>query len=238
MNKKYNELLESLADLNQTKQIVNRAFKREFEVLEQYDSPEKNISNEAFLFSNPFSGELEKYAFRTTTIEDLKLLTAWHKNSQYCWLLMSAYEKFEQFLESSYFEATGKKSRTLNKILLYFSDNFSSVKFNEANNKFEINLRIAVHLVEKMRHAITHNQGYVDIEKFTKKVISDSGLGEDRILYGEFISQFILEDKVFILEIPTTPPPLIVYHNQYEELVNYLVSYAYLVKGTFSKPST
>ncbi len=36
IDSQYQELLESLADLNQLKQVVNHAFKREFEVLERY----------------------------------------------------------------------------------------------------------------------------------------------------------------------------------------------------------
>lgn len=231
----YKELLENLADLNQVKQIVNDSFKREFEVLDGYSNSQESdevISMNAFVFDNPFTGELKKYAFRTTTIEDLKLLTYWHKNSQYCWLLMSAYEKFEAFLVASYFEVTGKRSRTLNPMLIYFSDSFSSIKSREAKNYFGINLRVALHLVEKMRHAIAHAQGSVpDATLFTSKVIRQSGIGNDRGVHEKFVSQFIYEGKVFILEVPANNHPLFkTFHDQYRILVNYLISYAYLVK--------
>ncbi|MDK9689159.1 hypothetical protein [Halomonas sp. LC1] len=242
IDSKYQELLDNLADLNQLKQVVNHAFKREFEVLERYsDSQESEgiVSREAFGFDNPFTGKLEKYAFRTATIEELKLLTYWHKNSQYCWLLMSAYEKFEKFLISSYFEATGKCSRTLNPMLSYFSDEFSGIKKREAKNEFGINLRVAVHLVEKMRHAIAHEQGLVpDATEFTSKIIRQSGIGNDRELHEAFVSQFIFENKVFILEVPTNNHPILnTFHDQYRILVSYLISYAYLVKDAASQPS-
>src|SRR5690554_2013743 len=90
----YDEFLECLADLNQMKQVVYHAFRREFEILGKYDSENSTeiVSREAFIFDNPFTGTPEKYGFRSATIEDLKQLTFWHKNSQYCWLLMSAFE--------------------------------------------------------------------------------------------------------------------------------------------------
>jgi len=240
IDSQYQKLLENLADLNQLKQVVNHAFKREFEVLERYSNSQESeeiVSREAFGFDNPFTGKLEKYAFRTSTIEDLKLLTYWHKNSQYCWLLMSAYEKFEKFLVSSYFEATGKSSRILNPMLLYFSDSFSSIKTREAKNEFDINLRVAVHLVEKMRHAIAHDQGLVpDATEFTRKVIGQSGIGNDRGLHEEFVSQFIFENKVFILEVPANNHTILkTFHDQYRILVSYLISYAYLVKDAASQ---
>lgn len=235
----YEELLKSFADLNQMKQVVNHAFKREFEALEGYGSDDscEIVSREAFGFDNPFTGQLEKYAFRSTTIEDLKRLTYWHKNSQYCWLLMSAYEKFESYLNSSYFELTEERARTLQSVLLHFSDKYPSIKASEANNAFEINLRVAVHLVEKMRHAIAHNQGAItDLDRFVAKVINDSGIGANRSLHEEFVSQFIQGNQVFILEVPANKYPFLqIYHDQYRILVSYLISYAYLVKKAISE---
>jgi hypothetical protein len=240
IDSQYHELLKNLADLIQLKQVVNHAFKREFEVLERYSNSQESeeiVSREAFGFDNPFTGKLEKYAFRTATIEELKLLTYWHKNSQYCWLLMSAYEKFEKFLSSSYFVATGKCSRTLNPMLSYFSDNFSEIKTREAKNAFGINLRVAVLLVEKMRHAIAHNQGLVpDSTEFTSKVIRQSGISNDRELHEEFVSQFVFENKVFMLEVPASNHPILkTFHDQYRILVSYLISYAYLLKDAASQ---
>lgn len=233
----YDELLESLADLNQVKQVVNRAFKREFEVLEKYDSENslEIVTSDAFLFDNPFTGIPEKYGFRYATVEDLKQLTFWHKNSQYCWLLMSAFEQFEKFLKSSYREVTGSTSRALNPMLLHFSDNYPGIKAGETSNEFGINLRVAVHLVEKMRHVITHNQGMVENpEKFVEKVINDSGVGGNRSCHVAFVSQFIYANKVFILEVPANNDPYLpLFHDQYRILVSYLISYAYLVKNEF-----
>lgn len=233
----YKEFLEGLADLNQIQQIVNRAFEREFTTLEDYDDSKKPsgiITQEAYAFDNPFTGKLEKYAFRDTTIENLKQLTFWHKNSQYCWLLMSAYEKFESFVKLGYKELTGENHpRDLNKTLARLSDTFPCIKDAESKNYFNINLRIAVLLVERMRHAITHNQGVIiDLPEFSKKIINKSGIGNNRSEHEEFISQFIFKNKICIIEISVDDSSrLNRTHDLYRILVSYLISYAYLVNN-------
>jgi hypothetical protein len=124
-------------------------------------------------------------------------------------------------------------------MLSYFSDSFPGIKTREAKNKFGINLRVAVHLVEKMRHAIAHDRGLVpDAAEFTSKVIRQSGIGNDRELHEEFVLQFIVENKVFILEVPANNHPILnTFHDQYRILVSYLISYAYLVKDAASQSS-
>lgn len=231
----YKEFLEGLADLNQIQQIVNRAFEREFTTLENYNDstkPSDIITQEAYAFDNPFTGKLEKYAFRDTTIENLKELTFWHKNSQYCWLLMSAYEKFESFIKPAYKELIEKKPpRDLNKALAQLSDNFPCIKNAESKNYCNINLRVAVLLVERMRHAITHKQGIIsDLPKFITKTINDSGIANNRKDHEEFVSQFIFESKICILELAVDDSSKRNRtHDLYRMLVGYLISYATLI---------
>lgn len=235
---KYDKMLENLAELNLLQRVVDQAFKRELETIEKYREDTRAdgvISHDAFMFKNPLTGQLEKYAFKKTTIEDLKEITIWHKNSQYCWLLMSAYEKFEAFLKDSYYNLTNENEpRKLNKILYYFSENFPEFKKHESDNPLGIHLRIAVNLVEKMRHAIVHEQGVVlDVNKFSDKIIKDSGINNDKAYHKEFASQFIVKNKVFIIEVPANYDARLkrfgVYHDQYRCLVSFLIAYAYLV---------
>lgn len=239
MNSLYENLLSSFADLNQMKQIVNNAFKREFDAIDQYGHSAvlgDVVSREAFLFNNPFSGRREKYASRTTTIEELKKLTFWHKNSQYCWLLMSAYEKFEQHLKLVYIEDSQiirqNKKLDLNRMLCHFSEKYSSIKQRESKNDSGLNLRILIHLIEKMRHAIAHNQGLVpDSNKFFQKIRKDCGIAINCNSYDEFFSQFIVDGKIYILEVPIkSDSRLNLYCDQYTRLVSYLIAYAYLIK--------
>lgn len=233
---KFEEFRESLADLHHLKQVVSQAFRREFESLDRLNdlgSPGEIVSLDAFIFDNPFTGQSEKYAFRKSSVDDLKQLTYWHKNSQYCWLLMSAYEKFETFLKFSYSESTGKPPpRDLNTMLCYFSNTFDGIKIRETKNHFKIDLRFTIHLVEKMRHSIVHDQGVLhSLEIFTGKICKDSGINGNKRLYEEFVSQFVFNSKVFILEVPTNNHPIIKsYHDQYRLLVSYLIAYASLIK--------
>ena len=231
----YDEMLEGLAELNSLQRVANNAFKREFSVIDSYyedNQVDKIISRDAFGFKNPFTGKTEKYAFKNITIDDLRKTTIWHKNNQYCWLLMSAYEKFEIFLKNSFLILKNDgETRNIQPIRLYFTDTYPEFKKSEARNKFGIHLRVAVTLVEKMRHVIAHQQCNVpDIKEFVKRVIDDSGINNDKSDHEEFVSQFIVENKVFILETPANNDKLLpVHHDLYTNLVSYLISYAYLV---------
>ncbi|HCS63917.1 MAG TPA: hypothetical protein DIW64_07395 [Cellvibrio sp.] len=241
IREKYQKLREDFAELNLLQRVVNDAFKREFEVLAEHEKsndPSKIVSHEAFGFDNPFSGRLEKYAFRKTTIKTLKEITVSHKNTQYCWLIADAFEKFEKYLKFVYERLTTRKERDLKKILSYFSNNYDSLKKNEETNAFEVNLKIAVLLVEKLRHAIVHNQGKIeDLEIFTNKVINDSGINNNRDEHELFISQFFIENRVTLLESPIADGLLLQrYHNVYRHVASYLLSYAYLVNEVIVQP--
>ena len=200
----YNDLLKDLADINLIQQVANAAFKREFDILNEFEtnkSSDSVVGNYAFGFDNPFSGEVEKYAFRKTSISDLKNLTLQQKNNQYCWLLSNAFEKFESYVKCSYKVLTTEKlPRDLNKILTYFSNNFPQLNESEKRNKFNIHLKVAVLLVEKLRHAIVHEQGCIlDSNVFINKVIEQSGINNDRLEHEEFIQQFIFDGRYISL---------------------------------------
>lgn len=236
INCSYNTFLKDLADINLAQQVADAAFKREFNILDEFgknQSPESIIGNYAFGFDNPFTGQLEKYAFRKTSVIDLKNLTLRQKNNQYCWLLSNAFEKFECYVKNVFEIITGQDApRELNKILAYFSNNYPELNRNEKTNKIEIHLKVAVLLVEKLRHAIVHDQGQIkDSDVFTSKVIKQSGVNNNRVEHSEFIQQFILDGKVHIVEQPIIDGfSLPRYHDVFRYLVSYLIAYAYLTK--------
>ncbi len=236
IGRSYNNLLKDLADINLIQQIANAAFKREFDILDEFEkskSPETIVGNYAFGFDNPFSGKIEKYAFRKTSISDLKRLTLQQKNNQYCWLLSNAFEKFESYVKHSYQILTAKTApRDLNKTLAFFSNNYPLLNESEKSNKCNIHLKIAVLLVEKLRHAIVHDQGCIlDSQAFINKVIEQSGINNDRLEHEEFIQQFIFNRKVYIVEQPIVDgDSLPRYDDIFRHLVSYLLAYAYLIK--------
>ena len=242
IERSYNNLLKDLADINLIQQVANAAFKREFDILDEFEkskSPNFVVGSYAFGFDNPFSGEVEKYAFRKTSLSDLKSLTLKQKNNQYCWLLSNAFEKFESYVKRSYEMLTTKTApRDLKTTLTYFSNNYPLLNENEKSNKCNIHLKIAVLLVEKLRHAIVHEQGCIlDSKAFINKVIKQSGINNDRLEHEKFIQQFIFDGKVYIIELPIVDGDLLPrYHDIYRHLVSYLLAYAYLIKE-YTEPS-
>lgn len=164
----------------------------------------------------------------------MKKLTLWHKNSQYCWLLTQAYDWFEKFIFSSHKLVLGKqpKKQALNYSLSFFSSTYKRVKESEEINASGIHLKIAVLMIEQLRHQIVHAQGCVnDFDEFSEKIISKSGISNNNPEHREFFRQFVLDDKVYLLERPIKDGyNLPRYHDTYTHLVSYLIGYAGLVK--------
>ncbi|WP_415668845.1 hypothetical protein, partial [Vibrio rarus] len=227
---------EEIADISLMQRVVNNSFKREFEVLGEYEKsnlPSTVISSDAFGAYNIFTGELEKYAIRETEISKLITLTEQHKNNQYCWLLSNAFEKFEKFINTTYnlMSNSDKSKRDLRKVLTYFTDNLPYLKKHEKNNKSGIHLKIAILYIEKLRHAIVHSQGKLDdVEIFVSKTIKDSGISNNKKDHEEFIKQYISNNQVVIFETPIGNKSAFPrYHDVYTHLVSYLIGYAGLV---------
>ncbi|MFA6465883.1 MAG: hypothetical protein WCT30_09015, partial [Desulfurivibrionaceae bacterium] len=110
----------------------------------------------------------------------------------------------------------------------------------EANNKYEINLALAISLIEKLRHIIVHKGGKVDSrDSFIKSTTENCGLynnGNISVENLEFIKQFFGNNKyqnlITLLEIRILPNIPFDFHvNLFEKLTGYLLAYAFLVSG-------
>lgn len=55
-----------------------------------------------FFFPSPYSGNREFIGYRNNNVEEQTYLLLLHKNKQYQWLLVEAYEIFENFIKSVY----------------------------------------------------------------------------------------------------------------------------------------
>ncbi|ODP98199.1 hypothetical protein [Salinivibrio sp. SS2] len=235
--KNHEDLLGHMADIALMQRVIKNSFQREFDLLNEYElknSPSEIISHDAFGSHDLVSGKLKKYAFCQTSIAELKKLTLWHKNSQYCWLLVQAYEWFEKFIFDSHklILREQPKTKALNCSLSFFSSTYTRVKEYEKKNASGIHLKIAVLMIEQLRHQIVHAQGCVnDFDDFSEKIISKSGINNDKPEHRKFFRQFILDNKVYLLERPINDghyPPR--YHDTYTHLVSYLIGYAGLIK--------
>lgn len=137
-----------------------------------------------------------------------------------------------------YVEQSKKKRDTPNSIINIFKTNFPEISEIENNNALDINLRLAVILIEHLRHIIVHNGGVVtDKTDFIKRVLEKSGLynnGKYDETHESFIKNLFGNDEhentVVLLEIRIHPEvPIDVYVNVFDVLSGYLMTYAHII---------
>jgi hypothetical protein len=131
-------------------------------------------------------------------------------------------------------EKRGKPQSILN----HFRKKLPLLQQIETNNKLNTNLKLAIALIEQLRHHIVHTSGVVsNKEQFIKNVLEKSGLynnGKFDVQHKEFIENFFGPDNykntIALLEISTNPEiPLNTYIDIFECLSGYLMAYAHLV---------
>jgi hypothetical protein len=235
--------LEFLLQTSLQHKAVKEAFKRElqyFDKMATNSGGNTEICFHSLIFKDPILGKTVKLKTKRTTIEErIKILWV-HNNNQYCWLLVDCYEKFKAFIKTTYRIDKGVEKVhdkvTLQKMLSYFSEKYPHFKRSESKNAIGIHLRIAVILIEKIRHAIVHKRGFVDSDKFPNIVINEAAINNDRISHEEFILQFIFDNHVKLLELPiSNHNGLFVYHDVFTHLMGYLISYAMLISDVLNK---
>jgi len=87
-----------------------------------------------------------------------------------------------------------KKSKKPHSILNKFRRQFSDLEAIEKNNKLDINLKLAIILIEKSRHIIVHKGGEVfSKDMFISSVAEKSGIASKDT--NKFISTFFCEDR-------------------------------------------
>lgn len=132
-------------------------------------------------------------------------------------------------------------------ILNRFRKQFPEIVDIETNNALNINLALAVTLIEFLRHIIVHNGGKVsDKSKFIERILKKAGLynnGRYEDSYVQFIESFFgtgeYENTIALLEIKVDMNvPLDVTIDQFGKLTGYLMAYALeLYKNIESKIS-
>ena len=106
------------------------------------------VSSQVMLFQDLRTGHIKRYGFSQSTAEHRRDLIAKHKNRQYGWLLVEAYEEFEDFLERIY-AYIGKSDRNA-----WPLEDFGRVKLPELDERsFEWYL----HTVRR-KYGLKHNE--------------------------------------------------------------------------------
>ncbi len=139
----------------------------------------------------------------------------------------------------SWFAEQAKKKKyiphsILNKLRLWFPQ----LKSIEINNKFNVNLWLAITLIEKLRHIIVHRGGKVDNKNlFVENITKACGLFNNGNIAQEhigFISSFFGKDEytnlILLLEMRIHPEvPIGIHICLFEKLTGYLMAYALLI---------
>lgn len=135
-------------------------------------------------------------------------------------------------------QARKKKDITPHSILNRFRKQFPELRAIEATNKLQINLSLAITLIEKLRHVIVHEGGKVSSKKaFIKLTTKQSGLYNNGNISQEHVNLISLffgeneyENLITLLEIRVQPEiPLGGYVNLFGKLTDYLMAYAFLI---------
>ena len=103
-----------------------------------------------------------------------------------------------------------------------------------------MNLRIALELIESLRHRVVHARGEVaDLEEFTRRLLERCGLwnnGKPNEDHRTFVQRYFKSrgDRGFIvtlLEVRAVPEegPLEIVHDVFGGLIGYLMAYAVLI---------
>ena len=220
-------------------------------------------------FNSPFTGSHIFYDFKEKTIRERASDVFLYRNKQYQWLLAEAYEEFEDFLEHAYayygkkdiefwplndygdinlseiknkdfnWHLEKAKKKNTKAITATFRKKFKQLKNIEITNSNEINLRMAIVLIEKLRHVIVHNGGKTSkSSQIIDKVMKESEVyKKGKIPEKEFDfanSLFLTNDShnglVRLLEVKIKEHfPLDVSYDIFMSLIRYLLSYAYII---------
>ncbi|KQA23189.1 hypothetical protein AAY55_12370 [Vibrio metoecus] len=233
----YELFIQGISELHMMQKVAFSAFNRELRILDEFSS--SSTSNEivrydTLTYFDLNTGKNTPLISNETSLAKLKELTYINKNNQYCWLLATAFELFEVYINSVYCNDSQSRNKrdSLNKKLSFFSRSHERIKQLEKDNVSGINLKVAIITIEKLRHCIVHNQGVViDTAQFISKVIEHSGVNNNRCDHVEFISQFIVSKGISVAErAMESNNSLPVYSEPFKHLLSYLVGYAKALK--------
>lgn len=255
-----------MIQLHLTQEVVKGITKEEIRKLGKLENQE--ISSNNFYYRPLEGGELNFYKYKTTSAEERVDFLVIYKDKQYQWLLAEAYEEFEDFLENIYAHIGFKdnnlwkcndfgnttindlqskdyvwfqeqsKQQKIKYILNRLKDVFPEIKKIDQNNAMNVNLKLAIALIEQLRHVIVHKNGVVNVkEEFIKTVLEKAGLynnGKPKLDNRDFIEKYFGggkdENHIRLLDFPQGNGFTTV--NVFQTLTNYLLSYSFFITET------
>lgn len=182
---------------NVAKQAISDLQQRE-KNLEPFSDEDKELfgrSISVFSFYNPYTGTIMPYATKKLSLKETAKLVFEHKNKQYQWLLVEAYELYEDFIVSLYeFIRTDRPELRFSKdangsllpaelknkvspIVNQLRSKLKEFKKIELVNEIHKNLRLYLCMTEKFRHIIVHRKGITaDPDKLVEDILKKANL--------------------------------------------------------------
>jgi hypothetical protein len=281
----FDKYTSEVAEIYFYQESVKHTFKNEYDQLIKYQNtqsinPEHKanvpFSFHSFSFRNAQNGEDCRFAFMERSLDETINELFLHKNRQYQWFFVEAYEAFEDFIENAYafagyndnnfwplsdfgnislselkgkdyqwfIDQVEKKKGKPRSILNHFNSKLPQMMKVVENNKLGIDLKLAIILIEKLRHHIVHTRGKVsNKEEFIKNVLKEAGLGNQgnpNSKYSNFIEPFFNmkghSNLISLLEVPKdTIIPFYTYYDIFKKRSNYLLTYAHLLFDCLAK---
>jgi hypothetical protein len=201
-----------------------------------------------FIVKDYSTGTLKSLETSEFTIEDYKGIELELKNRQYQYLLLNAFEVFEQYLKSAashirYKYEQDEKCFSPTKFIKYLHNTAPVISRiikirNECNAKFldEMNLFLTFSLIEQLRHQITHASGYANDKDFFIKMclkrIGRDNKGKPKSEYTDYLNSFFgskqYENLICLIEVKDNQSSFF-YYDRLGELVTELASYVVFV---------
>lgn len=224
--------------------------------LEQLDAETREVFEtnlDVYSIYNPYSGCIQPYSVKKTSITDRAKQIHLFKNRQYQWLLVEAYELFEDFVISVYEIVRSSDSKLrfskdtaneLDKIALkkkvhqivsHFRAAIAELRTIEQENKIHKNLRLYLNIIEKFRHIIVHKNGRTaNSQLVIEQILKSSCLLSDKLrepearaIVGSYIGTEDVDGLIVLVEKPIFEAGGFSMHvNRHEDLLNVLSSYA------------
>lgn len=197
MRREIDKLASKLSQLNQHKSQANKIYASQHDIIQKFHDqlPEWALESQygmehPFHFRSPSSGEDLTHNAPALSLEDRLELNVLQKLKTYQWLLVEAYEAFEDFIERAYaycglagisiwsrpsewphegscdikhyYLLPTRKGRKPYAQLEAFRQASKHFERYESENPTGANYRVILVLIEKLRHYIVHNGGYYD----------------------------------------------------------------------------
>ncbi len=197
MREEFDRLASKLSQLNQHKSQVNKIYAEHHKAIQEFHDqlPEWALEfqygmEHPFHFRSPSTGEDLTHNAPALSLADRLELNVLQKLKTYQWLLVEAYEAFEDFVERAYAYCglvgigiwkrpvnwnregsndiqhyhqlpTGKDRKPYAQLQAFRQTSKHFEHFESANPTWA-NYRVILVLIEKLRHYIVHNGGYYD----------------------------------------------------------------------------